>query len=199
MYVDLTVGTFPFNRSKSPLSRLFSSAIFSSLIIPSKSGPSAGYIGADNRFSEVEIFFSKVWVSTCTLCNECRDLDALNKKSRGSIGKKANALRNTIVNLVQIGSSVYYFTMLGLLPRSSAAVGYSVLLFVPKKPLLFGCTQCNEVVDTHFAINVVFTSSAAFSGVFFTLILVGFKGRNIAPNMAQCNSMPENRVSRFFR
>lgn len=101
--------------------------------------------------------------------------------------------------LLQIGSFVYYFTILGLLPRSSAAVGYSVLLFVPKKPLLFGCTQCNEVVDTHFVINVVFTSSAAFSGVFFTLILVGFKGRNIAPNMAQCNSMPENHVSRFFR
>lgn len=104
--------------------------------------------------------------------------------------------KNDCQVLVQIGFSVYYFAMLGLLPRSSAAVGYSVLLFVPKKPLLFGCVQCNEVVDTHFA--VVFTSSAAFSGVFFTLILVGFKGRNIAPNMAQCNSIPENRVSRFF-
>lgn len=84
----------------------------------------------------------------------------------------------------------YYFTILGLLLKSSAAVGYSVLLFVPKKPLLFGCTQCNEVVDTPFPINVVFTSSAAFSEVFFTLILVGFKGRNIAPNIAQFNSMP---------
>ncbi|KYM83089.1 hypothetical protein ALC53_06355 [Atta colombica] len=92
--------------------------------------------------------------------------------------------------LLQIRSFVYYFTMLGLLPRSSAAVGYSVLLFVPKNPLLFGCTQCNEVVDTPFSINVVFTSSAAFSGVFFTLILVGFKGRNIAPNIAQCNNIP---------
>jgi len=60
LYIDLTVGTFPFNRSKSPLSRLFSSAIFSSLVIASKSGPSAAYIGADNRFSEVLTFLSKV-------------------------------------------------------------------------------------------------------------------------------------------
>lgn len=92
---------------------------------------------------------------------------------------------------------VYYFIILGLLLKSSAAVGYSVLLFVPKKPLLFGCTQCNEVVDTPFPINAVFTSSAAFSEVFFTLILVGFKGRNNAPNIAQFNSMPISHTSFF--
>jgi len=80
--------------------------------------------------------------------------------------------------------------MLGLLPSNSAAVGYSVLLLVPKKPLLLGCTQCKEVVDTPLANNVVFASSAAVSGIFFTLILFGFKGRNIAPNIAQFSSMP---------
>ncbi|KYN41025.1 hypothetical protein ALC56_04618 [Trachymyrmex septentrionalis] len=119
------------------------------------------------------------------------------QKPKHSI-EETDALRENCQVLVQIRSFVYYFTMLGLLPRSSAAVGYSVLLFVPKNPLLFGCTQCNEVVDTPFPINVVFTSSAAFSGVFFTLILVGFRGRNIAPNMAQCNNIPENCVNHFF-
>lgn len=80
--------------------------------------------------------------------------------------------------------------MLGLLPSSSAAVGYSVLLLVPKKPLLPGWTQCNEAVDTPLAIKLLFTSKPAFSGVDFTLILVGFSGRNIAPKIAQFNSIP---------
>lgn len=91
---------------------------------------------------------------------------------------------------MSMGRLNYYFTMLGLLPSSSAAVGYSVLLFVPKKPLLPGCTQCNDAVETPLAIRLFFTSKSAFSGVDFTLILVGFNGRNIAPNMAQFSNIP---------
>lgn len=80
--------------------------------------------------------------------------------------------------------------MLGLLPKSSAAVGYSVLLLVPKKPLLAGCTQCRDAVDTPFTIKPLFISKPAFSGVDFTLILVGFSGRNIAPKMEQFSNIP---------
>lgn len=91
-----------------------------------------------------------------------------------------------------------YFTIFGLLPISWAAVGYSVLLLVPKNPFLFGWTQCNEAVETPLPINVLFASITAFSCVGFILIRVGFNGRNIAPNMAQFNSIPNGNRIRFL-